>query len=975
MRGYVMQKSISFHFFIYVCLLVIISTITSVMPLQAYEYEDKSIVPKNIGYPIDSGFIIGEFNNKLRYFMRENDNPKDTVIVKLIVEAGSAYEEENEQGLAHFLEHMAFNGTKNFPGTTAIDFMREKGIGEGGHYNASTGFYTTSYDLELPSPSEDPETFRTGLQIIRDWLFYITFDSAEIEKERGVVLSELRVRRGFNQDVSDLLVSNIYKDTVLSQRLPIGKEEHIEAFTKKDFEKFYKRWYHPQNAALVVVGDIDLDVYFPIIKQMFSVTVEEEFLPPSPSLFEVPRFSRKDMADIFTMHSEQATDSELIIAFKLPPIPVTSSIKDIEKTLLFFLLYQCVNERLTELTQEENSPVLSAYMSDFDFNLNNKAAPVVLFYAYIDAERKEEGISAFTEALVKIYDYGFSEDEIQSAKDILISQFYLDADSEDSGSFEFVFGVEAAVVSKNFLYIADDEWLSDSVSDLLEPFKKEHVQYVVSQIFESEDRVVLFSEKEEDIEADTIREIFFEGITAQYTPPEEKQRQTSLQFSPVLQIESNEDAIVKEHYYQELDMYKWELKNGITVYSKDTDIEDSSIYFSAEKIIDRFSDLEDAKIALSSRDIAGNSGLANFDATEFRRYSDTLQLSISHSVYSDKLKIDGFSKTFDFEEGMKILYESLVYPKFDKKAIRIWQNEVNNALKQEQDPYSVFSDRINRIVNSYDPRYERIKASTVNSVTQEKLLSLNKEMYGSFKNWKFFFVGNLDKVDFKDTIVKYIANLPYDTNEIEHKVQPTGLSLEGFRDIELEFESIEESSTVAQLIVPMDNDMLLFDKKVLARALGLLIDVRTNDLIREDLGLSYSPYAGTYYSEDDDTLVLYVRVSHEKENRQRIEQAIFNIIQDISVGNISLSELQNIKKAIIEERYSLLDSNKLMISYLSYALSKRDADQYVKDYVYPGYILDILIEDITVDKIADFAKYISEEAQGLIIATLSPSED
>ena len=976
-----MQKFLSFIFSIRIYFLFIINITIFLIPLQAYENKNKmerNIVPKNIEYPLDENFIMGELDNKLRYFIRESDNPKNTVIVKLSINVGSAYEEDHEQGIAHFLEHLAFNGTKNFPGTSIVDFMRKKGLGSGGHYNASTGFYITNYYLELPSPTEDVETFRTGLQIIRDWLFYITFDSEEIEKERGVVLSELRDRLGLMNDVSEALISNVYRDSVLSKRFPIGKKEYIEQFTKKDFEQFYKRWYHPQNATLAIVGDIDFDIYASLIKQIFSVPVEREFEFPDYSLFEAPFIVREDIADIFTIQSEQSTTSDMLVAFKIPVLPTIISIKDVEQNLLFQLLLRSINNRLFELVQEENSSLLSADV--FPLTLNRNLAPVILFYITTDINRKEEGIEKFVSSLTRLYQYGFSELEIENTKQQIVSSLYVEKGVEGRNSYELMNSIDRLIEENDFINFVDLHWLSESVHDLLDPFKKEHLHYLISDIFEREDRVIIFSEKEESIEKNTIRQLFAKSIARQYEPLKEEEQQQTLLFSPILQISPNEKAIVSEYYYKESDIYKWELKNGITVYSKNTDFEENSIYFSASKKIseiEMFSDPEEFDIAYAFNDIISNSGLANLSAKEYRQYRSKLQSSFDSYVTNRELAITGYAKTFEFEEGMKLLYENLVYPKFDQKAIDIWKNERKSELDAEKnEPYNIYYDRISRILCDYDTYYYPIKKSTINSVTRDMLSAIHEKIYGNFNGWKIFFVGNLDKIDFKNNIVKYIANLPYNPSEALQESNSLGCSdFKNVRNIELEFESIEESSTLVELFIPMNKDMFLFDKIILSSALSILINSRVNDIIREDLGLSYSPYAYVSYDEREDMLSMSANVSHEKKNRQKIIQELVNIVQDVSVGNISLTDLQNIKKTIIEQRYDFFDSNPAILKYFQNAMFERDDNQFIKDYVFPGYTFDILVEDLTIDKIIDFVKYILQEYQGLLVATISSTEE
>lgn len=322
--------------------------------------------------PFDNEVKVGTLSNGFQYFIRKNVEPKNRVTMYLAVKVGSVLENESQLGLAHFLEHMNFNGLKHFPKNELVNYLQKVGVSFGSDLNAYTGFDQTVY--QLPIPSDDPEILKNGLLIMRDWAQDALLTGEEIDKERGVVLEEMRGRRGAQQRMQDKFFPMILNNSRYANRLPIGTEEIITNFPYEEIRKFHKDWYRPELQSIIIVGDIDVAQMESEVKRLFS-DMKTHPNPPKREKFSVPLLDKNQFV-VVTDPEMTAIVTQMIIKH---PEFVVKTIGDYRHLLLRSVYRQMLNNRLVELRQSANPPFLSAStnISDFFANLQVYNAVVV----------------------------------------------------------------------------------------------------------------------------------------------------------------------------------------------------------------------------------------------------------------------------------------------------------------------------------------------------------------------------------------------------------------------------------------------------------------------------------------------------------------------------------------------------------------------------------------------------------------------
>jgi len=313
-------------------------------------------IPEGAGIPVDSAVLIGKFSNGLTYYILENEKPENRAQLWLVVNAGSVLEDEDQLGLAHFTEHMAFNGTKNFAKQEIINYLESLGIKFGPEINAYTGFDETVYMLQLPTDSSD--VIEKGFQILADWAQNVSFEPEEVDKERGVIIEEWRLGRGANMRMLDKQLPAILKDSRYAERLPIGKVEVIENFNHESLKQFYADWYRPDLMAVVAVGDFEAAGIRDLIGKYFE-KIPGKADPRERKKYLVPGHQET----VFALATDpEATNTSLAIYYKTEVLP-EETVDDYRRMLVEQLFTRMVNIRLYELLNQADPPFLFGYVS------------------------------------------------------------------------------------------------------------------------------------------------------------------------------------------------------------------------------------------------------------------------------------------------------------------------------------------------------------------------------------------------------------------------------------------------------------------------------------------------------------------------------------------------------------------------------------------------------------------------------------
>ncbi|MEJ2055516.1 MAG: pitrilysin family protein, partial [Calditrichaceae bacterium] len=663
----------------------------------------------------------GVLDNGLTYYVKYNAVPENRCELRLAVNAGSILEDDDQQGLAHFTEHMAFNGTKNFKKHELVNYLESIGMRFGPEINAYTSFDQTVYMLQLATDSLD--VLKTGFQVLEDWAHLISFDDEEIDKERGVVIEEWRLGQGADNRMRDEQLPVLFKGSKYAERLPIGKKAVLDTFKHKTLRRFYNDWYRPDLMAVVAVGDFDPEEIENIIIQQFSDIPEKENPRPRKQ-FTVP----DNDTTLYAIASDpEATQSTVSIYYKLPH-DEESTVRDYRKMLISNLYNAMFNQRLSELAQQSNPPFLYAYSSKGRFVRGRS------FYT-LSALVKDNGIPSAMETLLsearRIKKYGFAKTEIDREKLSMMrnmEKLYRERWQMNSENF-------AAEYIRNFMFdepIPGITYEYYIFQQFLPGITLEEVNALANNWITDSNRVVLadYPEKEgvKPVTEDILSAVLQKADTVHVEPYLD-----DAVDKPLLSETPLPGKISSENYIDTIDVTELTLDNGIKVILKQTGFKNDEIRMTA------FSpgglSLVPTKDIIPGRTataVLGQSGLGDFTATQLEKLLAGKAVSVSPSIGTLTESFSGRVSPDDLETLFKLIYLYFTEPRADSTAFLSLKSRLNAFdLNQAKDPESAYQDSITAITTQYNPRYEPFDLEDIPEMDMQKSLKIYKDRFAN----------------------------------------------------------------------------------------------------------------------------------------------------------------------------------------------------------------------------------------------------
>lgn len=700
--------------------------------------------------PIDSNVTIGKLENGLTYYISKNKKPENRLFLRLIVNAGSVLEEDDQHGLAHFVEHMAFNGTRNFAKNEIINYLESIGMRFGADVNAYTSFDETVYMIEVPTDSL--ELVDAGLRILRDWASEISFDSLEIEKERGVIIEEWRLGRGANARIFDSQAPILFKNSKYAERLPIGKKEVIETFNHETLKRFYSDWYRSDLMAVVAVGDIDVKWLEQNIKKIFS----DIAIVPNPKqrvVYPIP-----DHEDVlYSINTDKELQQTSIgLYYKFPTSRIESE-ADFRNRLIEELYNGMLNSRLAELTLKPEPPFIYAYSTKGNFVRSKN------FYV-LGAIPKEDSILVALNALLseaeRVRQNGFTVTELKRQKSEIfkvMEKKFNEKETTHSNSFMNQF--TSHFLSAEPILGIDYEFELSKV--LLPEISLAEVNELSNKLLSDKNYVVLISvpEKEglvlpsEDEVKLTIENVHKQNLTAyKDIMPAEK-----LIDKPLVKKE-----IIEEKKYESLGVTEILLINGVRVVLKPTDFKRDEILFRAfsfggSSLVND----EDYIPAATAVSIITQSGIGNMNSTELQKFLKGKIINILPYISELNEGLSGSASPKDIETLFQLIYLNFVAPRMDSSSFLSYKTKLENYLvNKDKEPLAVFQDTITAVISSYHPRRIPWTLETLQKLDPVKSLNIFKDRFADASDFTFIFVGNFDVDSMKKFVQMYLGNLP-----------------------------------------------------------------------------------------------------------------------------------------------------------------------------------------------------------------------
>lgn len=867
--------------------------------------------------PIDPQVRYGKLDNGLTYYLRHNTQPKDRADFYIAQRVGSMQEEDSQSGLAHFLEHMAFNGTRNFPGKKLSDYLETIGVRFGENLNAYTGFDQTVYMIQNV-PTTRPGIVDSCLLILHDWSNAISLEDEEIDKERGVIHEEWRTRnnaaiRLLEQQLPALLPGSKYAD-----RLPIGKMEIVDNFPYDTLRNYYKKWYRPDLQAVIVVGDIDVDRVENELKKIFA-HVPAPVNPAVRERYPVPDNDRP-LVSVATDKEATGTLIRLYYKHKVLPSEMYATPAGAIRDYIRLVLAEMANSRLSELTQKPDAPFVQAGALDTKYLVaQTKDAWTLATMAKEGAV--EEALAALVRENQRIKQYGFTPAEYERARTKILKQYekiYNERDKHSNNQY-----VQEYVAHFNDGgYIpgieAEYELLRAIASHISE---NEVNQYIQSLITDKNVAIALSGPEKEGVvypTADELLRMYYQAEKQEVTPYEE-----TVSDEPLVGQLPAPGKIVSVRENPSLGTTELVLSNGVKVNLKKTDFKKDEIFLTATSPggTSLFDTSDKVNYQLMNAAVA-RSGIGNLSSVDLKKRLAGKMLSISTSVGPDGEKINGAATPADLETLFQLIYLTFNGPRKDTAAYQSFIQQLGEQLRsQEANPMVSFNDTLNVLLYDRNPRTQRLTADALAQADYDRMLEMYGERFGDASDFVFTLVGNVTLDSVKPYLEQYLATLPAGGRKEEADRRNAvrlhrGKAQNRFR------RPLETPKASVVNIYPGRMDYTL-ENLLAATMLEQILDIVYTEKVREDEGGTYGVNTAlniSSFPEGETDLEVYFNTDPAKfEKLNRIVQT--ELARIVEEGPRE-TDFNKTKENMLKKRAEALQENRYWLDILDQYYSK-----------------------------------------------------
>lgn len=868
-------------------------------------YGQVSLKPTD-NLPLSSKVKKGTLKNGLTYYIQHNEKPEKRAELRLAVNAGSTMESDEQQGLAHFVEHMAFNGSKNFKKNDLVNYLESIGTKFGPDLNAYTSFDETVYMLQIPTDKQD--IVDKGLLILKDWSHYLTFDSMEVEKERGVVMEEWRLGQGAMERMNRKTWPVMFKDSRYAERLPIGKPEVLQKCKQSVLRQFYKDWYRTDLQAIIVVGDIDVNEMEKKIIATFS-DIPAPVNPKPITKWQVP--DQKDLR--VAVASDKESPYNLIqLAYMQKEHHATQTYADFKESILQNLYNGMINSRLSELTKQANPPFMFGYTGYFSM-VRSKAS--YGSFAVMPNGKELDAMKALITENERVKKHGFTATEFERQKKQLMTNMenqFNERDKTESKQivmsyvYHFLTGEAVPGIENEFAYYKEllPQVKLEEINDLSKKWITDGENAVaIMMLAEKENQKVL---KEEDV-----KKAFTEA-------------QAITDIKPYVDKMVNEPLVAKkptpQKVYKTVDrghgVTEWVLGNGVKVLLKPTDFKNDEIIFKAQSFggTSQYSDADHLNAEFSNS-VQDESGYGKFDATALEKYlqDKTARLYTGVGLYEESLQ--GNSNKKDVETLLQLIHLAFTKPRKDSVAFMSSMDKQRAFLQNRgSDPEQVFQDTIGYCLSGYHYSARPTTGADLKNVKQQRCNAIFKERFSDPTDFTFIFVGSFNLDEIKPLIESYIGGISSSTKR------------ETAKDIGIKAPKGKLNKVVVKGNEPRSSVNLVWTNtfeynrknRFEVQALMKLLNIKLRENLREDKGGVYG--VGIYpniYSVPKPGIMITCVFSCAPENVAKLIAAVNEEISDVKKNGSNDENLKKVKEGFLKERELQLKENNFWLNYMA----------------------------------------------------------
>ena len=873
---------------------------------QGVNQEDLAISDQAIA--LDPQVRTGTLDNGFTYYIRKNTEPEKRVTFYLAMKAGSILETEEERGLAHFLEHMAFNGTKHFPKNDLIAYLQDNGVRFGADLNAYTSFDETVF--QLPIPSDDPEIIQNGMQILRDWAGDILLEADDIDAERGVIIEEKRGGKGAGERMRQEYLPMILNHSRYADRLPIGTEEVLLNFKPETIKSFYEKWYRPDLQGLIVVGDIQVDSIEAMIQEKFSDLKAPKHAPVREH-YQIP-LKAENHFKVVTDPENPSLSIQLMVKH---PGDTLISTKDYREALVKNLFNSMMSARMSELRKQADPPFLGGGASIGSFMAGLDAANLAAGVRP-EAGTLERGFKASLTELERVKRYGFTQSELDRVKEALLTYMessYKERDKTNSNQYvseylkHFLTGEASPGIAFEYAFY----------QATLPGIQLEEINALAARYFTDNNRDILIigPEKLKDSLPDEATVLGWIEEVTQDTLMAYEDRVSGVDL---LETAPQAGKITSERSLPEVGAVEMRLSNGVKVLVKPTDFKNDEIQFYAYSPGGNtlYGDADYPSVE-NAAGLVRSSGLGAFNAIELPKVLSGKLVQVGPYIGDLYEGFSGYSNPKDLRTAMQLIYLYFTAPRQDQDIFQGLLTNYRSRLKTRSDnPGTVFGDTIRNVMGNYSYRSSPPSAEKADAISLARSYEIYKERFADASDFTFFFVGNVELDSIRPLVETYLGSLPnLGRKEVGKDLgiyPPSG----HFR--KTVYKGSEEKASV-QLVF---SGVYAYDQtqNMAMNALKEVLNIRLIERLREVEAGVYTPSVSIGYQKEPSgryTASVYFTCAPDKV--EPLITATLEEIEKIRKEGPRASDLNKFKSESRRSRETALETNSFWLSYLSSA--------------------------------------------------------
>ena len=873
------------------------------------------VSPEDQPLPLAPDLKKGVLPNGLTYYIRKHGKPEKRVRLWLAVNAGGMLEDADQNGLAHFDEHMSFNGTKRFPKQDIVNYIQSIGMRFGADLNAYTNQSETVYQLEVPT---EPAMIGKGLDILRDWAGDATYDDKEVKSESGVVLEEWRLGRGADARLEDKHNKVLLKGTRWADHNVIGDPEILKKADRAALYRYYKDWYRPDNMAVIVAGDID------------PATVEKEITSRFGDLKNPNKERAKVLGGLpkaegtrISIESDKELPSAEIVIHNYIPSRPKASLRDLKRIVTEQLYRQVINERFAVLRRRPDAAFLNAFSGMFDAN---RETDDFLRAATVKNGKLEDALRALLTEAVRIDRHGITKPEVERAKIVLAHDF--DEEAERHPTLDSRLIVQEIV--RNFLtgeFIVAPEVERDLSKQALAQITVDDVNADIKTFGGAENRAIEISVPETETKptADKVKQIIAEVEKADIPAWEDKAIPTALMTTP-----PKPGKIVKEKTFDKIGVYEWTLSNGAHVILKPTDFEKDQVAFSADSpggtATVKDSEYNNARFATA---IATIGGAGEYDSDTLTKILAGKTVSVNPVIGEVSEGLNGSASPKDLETMFQLAYLRVTAPRKDEEQFKVWQaNNAEQLANQARSPEFQYFKQSQEAEYKNNIRRSLPKPEDFAKIDQNKALAFYKDRMGDVGDWNFVIVGDFDLAKIRPMVETYLASMP--SKGRHEKEKDLGVrKVAGV--VKKQFDLGIEPKASVKLDFHGD-DSWSMDKERDVYALGQVLSNYLREDLREDKGGVYGVGAfGSIQRAPHQERAFVIQFGCAPDRVDELVKATNDDIANIAKNGVDADHLDKIKQIYTRSRETDLRTNRFWSQRLSQAFHFGDDPNDIPD--------------------------------------------